>query len=106
MNSDNEFDKGVGIRLAGEEYGATTGRTRRTGWTDLIYLNDALRYNKDKHGRRILVLTKPDVLNHANEYRICFAHQVNCKEMKLDGITYRKGDVVNTFIREKKLILG
>lgn len=60
MNSSNPFMKGVGIRLAGEEYGATTGRPRRTGWTDLV----ALKYAVGINGPNV-ILTKPDVLQGA-----------------------------------------
>ena len=35
VNETDEFVQGVGIRKAGFEYGATTGRPRRTGWLDL-----------------------------------------------------------------------
>lgn len=65
MNSDNDFLKGVGIRLAGEEYGATTARPRRTGWTDLA----ALKYAVGINGPNI-ILTKVDVLQGVNEFKL------------------------------------
>ncbi len=65
MNSNNDFLKGVGIRLAGEEYGATTARPRRPGWTDLV----ALKYAVGINGPNI-ILTKVDVLQGADEFKL------------------------------------
>jgi adenylosuccinate synthase len=65
INSKDPFTQGVGIRLAGEEYGATTKRPRRTGWTDLV----ALKYAVGINGPDI-VLTKVDVLQGANEFKL------------------------------------
>ena len=65
MNSDDSFLQGVGIRLSGEEYGATTGRPRRTGWTDLVALKYAIGINGPN-----IILTKPDVLQGAREIKL------------------------------------
>jgi adenylosuccinate synthase len=65
LNSSDDFDKGMGIRLSGEEYGATTGRPRRTGWTDL----NALKYAIGINGPDI-ILTKADVLQGAKTIRL------------------------------------
>jgi adenylosuccinate synthase len=55
-----ELEDAVGerIREAGAEFGTTTGRTRRTGWLDLVALRYAVRVN----GLTGLVMTKLDVL--------------------------------------------
>ena len=53
---DNEL--GETIRKIGHEYGATTGRPRRTGWLDLVSLKHACMIN----GINNLVITKLDVL--------------------------------------------
>lgn len=60
---DDPFRQGVGIRLSGEEYGATTGRPRRTGWTDL----QALKYAVGINGPD-LILTKADVMRGAYSF--------------------------------------
>ncbi len=65
MNSHDPFDRGIGIRLAGGEYGATTGRPRRCGWTDLA----ALRYAVAINGPDIII-TKPDVLKGAEFFSL------------------------------------
>ena len=51
-------DLGEKIRQVGGEFGATTGRPRRTGWLDLVSLKHACMIN----GINNLVITKLDVL--------------------------------------------
>jgi adenylosuccinate synthase len=70
MNSDDHFEQGVGIRLSGAEYGATTARPRRVGWTDLMALKYAVRTN----GPDIL-LTKVDVLQGAKTIKLCDGYE-------------------------------
>jgi adenylosuccinate synthase len=70
MNSGDPFEQGVGIRLSGAEYGATTARPRRVGWTDLMALKYAVRTN----GRDV-VLTKVDVLQGAREIKLCDGYE-------------------------------
>lgn len=50
---------GEWIRKQGHEFGATTGRPRRTGWLDLV----ALRYAIMLNGVTDLMMTKADVLS-------------------------------------------
>ncbi len=52
-------DLGEHIRKIGHEFGATTGRPRRTGWLDLVSLKHACMIN----GINNLVITKLDVLS-------------------------------------------
>ncbi len=52
-------DLGEKIRKVGNEFGATTGRPRRTGWLDLVSLKHACMIN----GINNLVITKLDVLS-------------------------------------------
>ena len=52
-------DLGEKIRQIGHEFGATTGRPRRTGWLDLVSLKHACMIN----GINNLVITKLDVLS-------------------------------------------
>jgi adenylosuccinate synthase len=72
INSKDPFLQGVGIRLAGEEYGATTGRPRRTGWTDLV----ALKYAVGINGPDV-ILTKADVLEGADKFSVCEGYNVD-----------------------------
>lgn len=71
MNSDNEFERGVGIRLAGDEYGATTQRCRRVGWTDGVIQQYARRIN----GKHVLAITKSDVLEGVKNFKICQSYE-------------------------------
>jgi adenylosuccinate synthase len=50
---------GEKMRKVGQEFGATTGRPRRTGWLDLVSLKHATMIN----GINNLVITKLDVLS-------------------------------------------
>ncbi len=68
--SSDEFLQGIGIRLAAGEYGATTGRPRRTGWTDAV----AARYAVGINGP-LMVLTKADCLSDTGDFNLCFGYQ-------------------------------
>ena len=64
----SELDNELGgqIRKVGHEYGATTGRPRRTGWLDLVSLKHACMIN----GINNLVITKLDVLTGIRPLKI------------------------------------
>ncbi|MFH1289955.1 MAG: adenylosuccinate synthetase [Nanoarchaeota archaeon] len=72
INSEDFFVQGVGIRLAAGEYGATTGRPRRTGWTDAVLAKYARRINGPN-----FILTKVDSLAHTKKFGICYGHKLN-----------------------------
>jgi adenylosuccinate synthase len=57
----------------GNEFGATTGRTRRCGWLDLI----ALKKVVNLAGIDKLCITKIDVLSGLDELLICTGYNVN-----------------------------
>ncbi|MEC5394339.1 adenylosuccinate synthase [Bergeyella sp. RCAD1439] len=59
-------DLGEHIRKVGHEFGATTGRPRRTGWLDLVSLKHACMIN----GINNLVITKLDVLTGIKPLKI------------------------------------
>ena len=59
-------DLGEKIRQIGHEFGATTGRPRRTGWLDLVSLKHACMIN----GINNLVITKLDVLTGIDTLKI------------------------------------
>ena len=66
------------LRREGEEYGATTGRSRRCGWLDAVALNYALRTN----GVTAIALTKLDVLSGFEKVKICTGYGYNGSVMK------------------------
>ena len=67
-----ELDDEMGekLRQVGQEFGATTGRPRRTGWFDAVALREAVRTN----GMTGLAITKLDVLNELETIKICTAY--------------------------------
>ena len=64
-------EMGEQIRKTGSEFGATTGRPRRTGWLDIVALREAVRTN----GLTGLALTKMDVLNELETIKVCTAYR-------------------------------
>lgn len=69
-------ETGEQLRKTGNEYGATTGRSRRCGWIDLV----ALRYACMINGVTKLVMTKADVLDSFTDLKICTSYRLNGKE--------------------------
>ena len=57
----------------GQEFGATTGRPRRTGWFDAVVVQHAVRIN----GITGLAVTKLDVLDGLKEVKLCTAYERN-----------------------------
>ncbi len=71
--SELEDEVGERLRATGDEFGATTGRPRRTGWLDTLALRYAVRVN----GIDGLALTKLDVLTGFPELRIAVAYRID-----------------------------
>lgn len=65
-------DLGEILRARGGEYGASTGRPRRTGWFDGVVARYAVMVN----GLNALALTKLDVLDAFEEIKICVAYAI------------------------------
>lgn len=70
-------DIGELIRKTGHEYGATTGRDRRCGWLDL----PLLRYSVQMSRLTNLALTKVDILKEISELKVCYAYEIDGKEI-------------------------
>jgi len=64
------------LRKKGNEFGAVTGRPRRTGWLDL----PLLRYSNMINGTSWLVVTKLDVLDDQAEIPVCVSYKIDGKE--------------------------
>ncbi len=72
------FDKtGEKLRVEGNEFGSTTGRPRRCGWLDL----PALKYSVMLNGVTQLIMTKADVLNSFEEFKVCVAYKYEGKSI-------------------------
>ncbi|MEG0518806.1 MAG: adenylosuccinate synthase [Bacteroidales bacterium] len=68
------FDEvGEKLRQQGFEFGATTGRPRRTGWLDLPALKYAIMLN----GVSELIMMKADVLDSFDEIKVATSYKVN-----------------------------
>ncbi len=68
---DNEI--GERLRQTGAEFGATTGRSRRCGWLDLVALKYAIRLS----GITSLALMKLDVLSGFEKIDVCNAYELD-----------------------------
>ena len=81
------FDSiGEEIQRVGNEFGATTGRSRRCGWLDIPALKYAIKIN----GVTQLMMMKADVLSMLEKIRICTHYIYN--DLKLDYIPYDISD--------------
>jgi adenylosuccinate synthase len=73
-----EDASGLLLREKGNEYGASTGRPRRTGWFDAV----VVRYSAMLNGLDTLALTKLDVLDEFDEIKICTAYNYRGEVLK------------------------
>jgi adenylosuccinate synthase len=64
-------EMGAYLQKRGNEYGAVTGRPRRTGWFDAV----VVRYSVMLNGLDAIALTKLDVLDEFEEIKICTAYR-------------------------------
>ena len=65
-------DVGEQLRQRGQEFGATTGRPRRTGWFDAAALKRSIQLN----GVSGLCITKLDVLDGVEAVKICVGYRI------------------------------
>lgn len=90
---DGDFKLGIAVRRVGNEYGATTGRPRRTGWLDL----PLLRYSSRITGRYV-ALTKLDVLSGCPVIKVCVAYRYKGPDYRIEGKMLRRGEVLSEAI--------
>lgn len=67
----NEYGDHLGEK--GHEFGATTGRKRRTGWFDAVSMRKSVQMNSISG----ICLTKLDVLDGLDKIGICTAYKIN-----------------------------
>lgn len=65
------------LRKRGKEFGAVTGRPRRTGWFDAMIV----RYSVMVNGIDTIALTKLDVLDEMAEIKICTGYRLRGNEI-------------------------
>lgn len=83
------------IRKEGHEFGATTGRPRRTGWVDLPALKYAIMIN----GVTELSMMKADVLDKFELIKVCTHYIINGE--KVDYFPFDINDVEITPVYEE-----
>ena len=77
------FDSdGETMGRVGKEFGATTGRSRRCGWLDLV----ALKYACQINGVTELMMMKADVLSGFKTIKVCTYYMY--KEQKIEHLPY------------------
>lgn len=86
---------GEKIRKDGHEFGATTGRPRRTGWIDLPALKYAIMIN----GATELSMMKADVLDDFETIKVCTHYIINGE--KVDFFPFDINDVEVTPVYEE-----
>jgi adenylosuccinate synthase len=89
-------ETGENIRRTGHEFGATTGRPRRTGWLDLV----ALKYAVMLSGVTQLIMTKADVLDAFDTIKVAVAYRVKGEE--IHQMPFEINDPVAPVYREFK----
>lgn len=72
-----ENETGDRIRVAGHEFGTTTGRPRRCGWLDLVIVKYAARVN----GMTCMSLMLLDVLSGFEKVKICVGYEYDGKRI-------------------------
>jgi len=75
-------EQGAYLQKRGNEYGAVTGRPRRTGWFDAA----VVRYSVMLNGFDALALTKLDVLDEFDEIKISTGYR--CRGEMVEGMPY------------------
>jgi adenylosuccinate synthase len=71
--TESDDSTGERLRQIGQEFGATTGRSRRCGWLDLVALKYAVRLN----GITNLALMKLDVLSGFDKLHVCTSYDLD-----------------------------
>jgi adenylosuccinate synthase len=86
-------ETGERLRTIGNEFGATTGRPRRTGWLDML----ALRYAARVNGLDGIAITKLDVLTGFETLKIATGYRIDGKvvdEMPSDPELLERAEAV------------
>ena len=84
-----EFLEGIALREMGGEFGATTGRPRRTGWLDL----PLLRYAMQTNGPTI-ALTKLQVFDGVPEIKVCQSYTYDGPNYFSAGRTLKRREIL------------
>ena len=91
---DEDGDK---MRIAGNEFGSTTGRPRRCGWIDMPALKYAIMLN----GVTDLVMMKSDVLDGFDEISVCTQYKIGEDTFDLPAYETMASDIVPVLEKHK-----
>jgi adenylosuccinate synthase len=87
-------DVGARMGKVGNEFGATTGRSRRCGWIDL----PALKYAININGVTKLMMMKGDVLSGIDKIKVCTHYHFNGE--KIDYLPFEANDELTPIFDE------
>ena len=89
------FDQdGERLRQIGHEFGATTGRPRRTGWLDMV----ALKYTVMMNGVTDLIMMKSDVMDDFDTIKVAVAYKEG--DQVMESFPYDGGANVTPVYKE------
>ncbi|QQG52896.1 MAG: adenylosuccinate synthetase [Candidatus Falkowbacteria bacterium] len=100
VNDPNPYMQGIAIRRHAGEYGATTGRPRRTGWLDLPMLRYALELSGVKH----IIMTKLDVLTGIKTINLCHSYDYDGPDYSYGDYHFKKGVIVDTAVPDPEVL--
>ncbi|MBW3018269.1 adenylosuccinate synthetase [Candidatus Woesearchaeota archaeon] len=105
MNDRDEFRRGLGLRRVMDEYGATTGRPRRTGRVDAVAGRHAVQVNS-VGPRIILASTKSDCVRGMHELEIGTRYVYASQMMTFNtaGRAFSTGDTTDRFSTNADLL--
>jgi len=84
------FDEdGKTMSKVGNEFGSTTGRSRRCGWLDLV----ALKYAVQVNGVTKLMMMKGDVLSDFEKIKVCTSYKFKNEEIDYLPFSLDDGDL-------------
>ena len=81
---------GKNIEINGNEFGSTTGRSRRCGWLDL----PALKYSVMLNGVTDLYMMKSDVLSDFKTVNICIGYKYKGKDIDYFPTSIESEDII------------
>ncbi len=90
----DEYGEHLGVK--GHEFGATTGRKRRTGWFDAVSMRKSVQMNSLSG----ICLTKLDVLDGLDKIGICIAYKINGEETVIAPLGAEQYEACEAVIEE------
>ena len=99
INSSDSIEQNRALRIKSGNYGTTTERARRIGWTDLPILKTAMRVNGPN-----LIGTKLDILDEVEQIRIAVAHRYRGPKFDLGYRMLNTGDTLREAVLDPRVL--